>query len=277
MSIYFILFFFIYSFLLIYISKKKKYFLDQKVEKHKRYSSSTKSYSLGGFLLISFFYFQFVIVSTDLFLLTFLNFLFLIGLLSDLKRLNSVSLRFFLQLIFIFLFIQILQLEINNTKIVIIDNILKNNYMNMIFVLFCLMILVNGSNFIDGINGLLIGYYIVVIFVLILKFDQGFNTNSHFLINLMPILLIIYILNIKGLIYMGDSGAYLLSLFVGIYLIQFSYFNSHISPYLIIVLLWYPCFELLFSMIRRNQKKKKTYKPDTMHLHQLLFSVYKKI
>ena len=62
----------------------------------------------------------------------------------------------------------------------------------------------------------------------------------------------------------------------GIYLINFSYNHQHISPFFIIVLLWYPCFELLFSMIRRLIKKSETYKPDTNHLHQLIYYFIKK-
>ena len=75
---------------------------------------------------------------------------------------------------------------------------------------------------------------------------------------------------------MGDSGAYLLSFIAGYYLIEFSSNNIAISPYFIIVLLWYPCFELLFSMIRRSSKDIKTYKPDTLHLHQMIYVYFKK-
>ena len=74
---------------------------------------------------------------------------------------------------------------------------------------------------------------------------------------------------------MGDSGAYLISLFSGVYLINFAYYNYFISPYFVIVLLWYPCFELLFSMIRRSIYKSKTYKPDVLHLHQLIYNLIK--
>ena len=48
------------------------------------------------------------------------------------------------------------------------------------------------------------------------------------------------------------------------------------SPFFIILLLWYPCFELLFSMIRRNGSKTTMYKPDIYHLHQMLFNFFKK-
>ena len=74
---------------------------------------------------------------------------------------------------------------------------------------------------------------------------------------------------------MGDSGAYLLSLFTGVYLINFSYNHNFVSPYFIILLLWYPCFELLFSMIRRSIYKSKTYKPDVLHLHQFIYNFIK--
>ena len=39
----------------------------------------------------------------------------------------------------------------------------------------------------------------------------------------------------------------ILSLLVGFFLINFSQINNTVSPYLFVVLLWYPCFELLFS------------------------------
>ena len=98
-------------------------------------------------------------------------------------------------------------------------------------------------------------------------------------LNNKPIVIVLFILlifNLSGYLYLGDSGSYLLSLFTGFFLIEFSNANPAISPYFIIVLLWYPCFELLFSMIRRFLKKKETYKPDTEHLHQLFYKLISK-
>ncbi len=271
----FIILFLIFTFALVFISKKKNFFLDMKNEKHKKYSSNSKSYFLGGIFLITYFTYELLYLSRDFFLITLLSLIFIIGLLSDLKKLNSVSLRFFLQLILMFFFIQLIGLEINNTKIPFIDQMLQNNYVNMFFVLFCLSILINGSNFIDGINGLLLGYYLVLFSIIFFKFDESFQIDLEFILMLILILAIILAFNTAGYIYMGDSGAYLLSLFTGIYLIKFSFFNNYISPYIVVVMLWYPCFELLFSMIRRNLKKNKTYKPDTQHLHHLVFSLLK--
>ena len=138
------------------------------------------------------------------------------------------------------------------------------------------MVLINGANFIDGLNGLLIKYFLFVYLVIFYNFSHYATIDVNFLANLIMILLFILILNLTGFIYMGDSGAYLLSLFTGIYLIDFSSQNFSVSPYLVIVFLWYPCFELLFSMIRRYFSESKAYKPDALHLHQLIYIFFKK-
>ena len=134
------------------------------------------------------------------------------------------------------------------------------------------MVLINGSNFIDGLNGLLLKYYLLIYLVLFFYFGETQFVDKIFLLNFLIILTILLSLNLSGHIYMGDSGAYLLSLFSGAYLINFAFNNIFISPYFIIVLLWYPCFELLFSMIRRFKYKSKTYKPDSLHLHQFIYN-----
>ena len=41
-------------------------------------------------------------------------------------------------------------------------------------------------------------------------------------------------------------------------------------------LLWYPAFEILFSMLRKIRLNFSPMEPDTNHLHQLLFFSYKR-
>jgi len=274
---YFIIFFLIFCFLLINISKKYNLFVDFKLEKHKRFSSNLKSYSIGGVLLITFFIYSFILNQKNYLLFLFLFSIFFIGLFSDLKKLNSVNLRFFLQIILVIFFIHFVDLKISYTRIYLIDAILKDNILvNIIFTTFCLLILINGGNFVDGLNGLILKYNIIIYVILFFGFSNHFvYLEKQFLQNLIIVLSILLTLNLTGFLYMGDSGAYSLSLFTGIYLINFSNENFTISPYLVVLLLWYPCFELLFSMIRRFLKMVKTYKPDTYHLHQLVYNFFK--
>ena len=42
-------------------------------------------------------------------------------------------------------------------------------------------------------------------------------------------------------------------------------------PYFIILLLWYPCIENLFSIIRKKINNFNATNPDNNHLHQLIF------
>ena len=130
--------------------------------------------------------------------------------------------------------------------------------MNKSFTLFCLMILINGNNFVDGINTLLIGYNIILTIFLLVTFKE-FLHNSEILEDYLIILLVLLVFNFNGKIILGDAGAYILAFFLGVYLIDFARNNPYLSPFFIISLLWYPCFELLFSIIRRLKYLKKTY------------------
>ena len=60
----------------------------------------------------------------------------LLGVLSDLKYLESASLRFILQISIVLLFVILNELTIVDTRIIILDEILKNIYFNYIFVSF---------------------------------------------------------------------------------------------------------------------------------------------
>ena len=75
---------------------------------------------------------------------------------------------------------------------------------------------------------------------------------------------------------MGDSGSYALGLICGFFLIKLYELNDEISPYFIVLLLWYPCFENLFSIIRKFSFRKSPVNADNNHLHQLVYYYLKK-
>jgi UDP-N-acetylmuramyl pentapeptide phosphotransferase/UDP-N-acetylglucosamine-1-phosphate transferase len=75
---------------------------------------------------------------------------------------------------------------------------------------------------------------------------------------------------------MGDSGSYVLSLICGYFLIEIHQLNAVISPYFIVLLLWYPCFENLFSILRKFILKRSPIKADDNHFHQLVFFYIRK-
>ena len=104
-----------------------------------------------------------------------------------------------------------------------------------------------------------------------LNFFLDLELEKNLIINLMIILIYLFLLNINNKLFMGDSGSYVLSLICGYLLIKTYAVNQNISPYFIILLLWYPCFENLFSIIRKFSFKRSPIAADNNHFHQLLF------
>ena len=264
--IYFIFILIAYS-----VCRKFNFFLDIKNLDHKKFASNQKNYFVGGFFIALILIYNFV-EQKDYFYGLFFLFIFIVGLFADFKLFNNPKLRLLAQISILIFFVYFLDIKISSTRIEIIDILFENNFINYAFTVFCLAILINGSNFVDGINTLLINYYIIIL-GLILFFLRDVNIDQYLIINLFSLLIIILLFNIFGQIILGDSGAYILSLFVGLILIELSNENNFISPYFVILLIWYPCFELLFSMIRRLVFNLYSYEPDTMHLHQMILKI----
>ena len=96
MYINFLFFFIIFSLIFTYFCKRNNFILDYKLEKHKRFSSKLKSNSIGGIFLIIFLIYEFLFIQSNYIFLLFLIFIFIVGFMSDIKKLNNVGLRFFL-------------------------------------------------------------------------------------------------------------------------------------------------------------------------------------
>jgi len=241
---------------------------------HQKFFNKNKIQLSGGIFLLPVLVFINYDYSSEFILA--IVFIFILGLLSDLSLFSSAKARFMFQFIIIFLFLFFSETKLTSLRIDFIDFILENNISSLIFTLFCLMILVNGTNFIDGLNGLVLNYYLVITLII---FKLGLFEFSKVEINDIYLIIIILfyltILNFLNKLYLGDSGSYLLGFVMGYLLIDI-YESSYIfSPYFIALLLWYPAFEILFSIIRKMIQKKSPLKPDNRHLHHLLFSYIK--
>ena len=90
----------------------------------------------------------------------------MLGIISDLKLIKSANKRLFFQILIVFGFIISSDTQITNTRIYFLDDILSIKYFNYLFVIFCILILINGSNFFDGLNTLNIGYYFFIILII---------------------------------------------------------------------------------------------------------------
>ena len=250
------------------VFKKKGILVNYSGDIHQSFSNKKDVPLAGGlFTLIPIVFFL-----NDLFINFFIVLIYLIGFFSDRKIVVSPKKRFLLQCFLILLFVIIFDIRINSSRIELFDLILNNKIFATFFSAFCLLILINGSNFIDGLNGLLIS---CAIFILLMLSKLNLIDNSiisYQSINLIIfILLLLLLLNIFNVLMLGDSGAYLLGFFMGLMIISSHVSNPDVSPYFFISLIWYPCFENLFSILRKINRKFSPLKPDSKHLHQLVF------
>ena len=244
-------------------------------DRHQKFASNKIVPLTGGvFLFLSFLYFiNYEVLSFILF--SFL--IFILGIFSDLKDIKSAFVRFIIQISIVLTFVVFNDLQLFNTKIYLLDKLLSNDSFNYIFVSFCILIVINGSNFFDGLNTLNIGYYLLLsLIIFYLKQNQIISVNEIFIEYLLIVLLIIFFFNLINKIYLGDSGSYLLGFTFSVFLIKLYIDNQHLSPFFIIVLLWYPSYETLFSIIRKNIMNKSPMDPDSNHLHQQIFHLVKK-
>ena len=255
--------------------RKNSLLLNFTGEKHQKFVIKEKVPLSGGFvLLISYF---FIFFNYDINLSFYLLLIFCLGLFSDLNFISSPKIRFLFQLIILCTFVYFFKLEINNTRIIILDKMMENNFFSYFFVIFCVLILVNGTNFIDGLNTNVLGYYLILsIFILNQDFYNLLEMDKFQWITWIYCLAVLYIFNLFKQLFIGDGGAYLIGLFYSFLVIKIFAVNSLISPFYIILLLWYPCFEILFSIFRKINFNRSPLYPDNKHLHQILYVLFKK-
>jgi UDP-N-acetylmuramyl pentapeptide phosphotransferase/UDP-N-acetylglucosamine-1-phosphate transferase len=268
------------SFFLYYFFNKKNFLLDQiSSSKHKQLTSkdsSNKVILCGGIIVFinSLFFFD-----NQLYIIKIFSFFILIiGILSDINKFNSPKFRIISQF-FIVLFFLLLNknLIISDLRIDFLNSYLEIELISIFFTIFCMLILINGSNFLDGLNTLVIGYYflaLTTIVIVSIQFNLNINPNVCYLIIFLSIILL---LNFFNKIYLGDAGSYLISFLTAYFLLDFVSNNDSISPYFICLLLWYPAFENLFSILRRFSLKKKVDQADQGHLHQMIYTKFKAI
>ena len=257
---------------ILFINKfllKKNILINETGDLHQKFSSKSSVPLTGGvFIFLGFLFNYDGIYSFILFSLAIL----ILGILSDLKLIRSAKKKLLLQIFFILFYIVYNDVQLSDTRIDFLDMILRNNYINYFFVTFCILIIVNGSNFIDGMNTLCIGYYLLITSIIYyLKLSDLISIENISILYLFIVLLFAFIINLKNKFFLGDSGSYLIGFIFSILLINIYKWNPGLSPFFIILLLWYPSYENLFSIFRKNILKKSAMYPDAKHAHQLIY------
>ena len=141
----------------------------------------------------------------------------------------------------------------------------------------CFLFIINGSNLIDGFNGLLV-IHLLIINLVILSLNINGDKNFIFLIIGQIIILFLFLLfNFpKAKMFFGDSGSYLFGSLTVMNVIETNNKNPEISSFFFCVILFYLFFEVFFSFFRKLVLKKSPLKPDDKHLHMLFYKYLEK-
>ena len=230
-------------------------------------------------LLLIITYLYFLIFKNVVFFqyFSFCSLLFLLGFLDDLKVNIKPKVRLVLMIIFIFALVKYNNFYLEKTGIKFLNDwISSSEIFSLLFIGLCFLFVINGSNLIDGYNGLLGIHSLIILLNLFLInfFSSNFNLANLIFFQIIALITFLSFNFPKAKIFLGDGGSYFLGAFIAITVIKTSLANPAISPFYFCILLFYLFFEVFFSFFRKLIKEKKSpIHPDTKHLHMLLYKL----
>ncbi len=253
--------------------------LDTDFDKPQAFHKSEIPRSGGLACLISFFIF--VMLNNLLFTTFYVDYLalgtglFLIGFLDDIKFRLSPKARLASMTAILFVSIKVFSIQIYGVDFIFLNQILSIKIVYLFFIILCFLFIINGSNLIDGFNGLLAFQLIIINSILLFINIENELQSLSILITAQIIILLIFLLfNFPSAkIFMGDGGAYLFGTFTALNVIETNNSNPNVSSFFFTILLFYLFFEVFFSFLRKLAQKKSPIKPDSEHLHMLSYKI----
>ena len=216
------------SITLIFIQSKYLFLVDAPREQTHKSKYNKNTPLIGGiFMFITIATFMpYIEYSSNSFLMTTFLFSFLtLGVFSDLKTNFSPKFRLLLQSSLVIIFIFLLELKINKTGLFFLEYFIDNTIFNLLFTSVCIIILINGSNFCDGVNCNVIGYYLIVTLAIFFM-DLQKPSNFPDIKIIITIFSVFYFINLFQKSFLGDNGVYVITVFMGLYVINFINFNT---------------------------------------------------
>ena len=196
-------------------------------------------------------------------------------IIEDIKNFLSPKLR--LAILFFVSTIYVSFTDLPNIKIFSISIDEQNRIIFYSLYILSLMMIMNGFNFIDGLNGIssfnFIAIFLSIYFLADIYQDEEIKHWSIFLILSS---LFFLVLNFPfGKFFLGDSGSYLYAFLSGSTIIMLFERNVEAPTMLALLLLSYPITEIIFSIFRKSFKKFSPMAPDNLHIHHLIYDKLK--
>ena len=199
---------------------------------------------------------------------------FITGLVEDLTKKVGAKERLLATMISAAFAGELLNAWLTNVQVFGVDWVLSIPILSMIFTCFCIAGVAHSFNLIDGYNGLSGAVATIILIALAYVAFQvrdypimiccfaGIGAIMGFLFWNYP----------KGLIFLGDGGAYLIGFWIAELSLLLVLRNPTISKWFPLLLCFYPIFETMFTIYRRIALKRVSPGiPDAAHLHQIIY------
>jgi len=259
----------------VFISKKLDFYDKPNVRK----IHDSKVFNTGG-IIIYFFYLiivNFFEFNHNIELIISIGFfIFMIGFIDDRINLNPS-----IKIIFIIIpsaYLILSGININNLGNYEYIGLLNLGKFQLPFLILATGLLINATNYIDGVDGLLLTFFICSLSYYIFLIEE---TNTIYLIKLLLVPVILnLIMNLlpsksKIKIFSGNTGSLFIGFFISFLTIElYNSFNIH--PVYLIWPLWYPVYDFLFVSTNRAILKKSIFSADNSHLHHKILIKFKK-
>ena len=186
---------------------------------------------------------------------------------SPFKRMISILASIVMMFVF-------LDIRIDFLGFTLVDYLLSNSIVSLLFTLLVVGGVVNAINIIDGYNGLLIGYSIAVLLAIAYVANiLGDDLVIQLSLILIASLLGVFIFNFPfGKIFMGDGGAYFIGFMMAVIGLMLGNRNEEVSHWFILLLFIYPLYETAFSVYRKKiVRNTSPSQPDGYHLHMMIY------
>lgn len=199
---------------------------------------------------------------------------FIVGLVEDTTHKVGVKLRLLAAFISGILVYVLFDIKVTGIDIPWIDSIFQYDWIVIPITAFAIAGVANAYNIIDGFNGLA---SMVAAICLVAIATVAFRVQDMLIIQLCLLLIApllgFFIWNYpRGLIFLGDAGAYLIGFWTAILSILIVARHPNVSPWFALMVNAYPITETLFTIWRRSfHQGKNPGLPDAAHFHSLIY------
>lgn len=198
----------------------------------------------------------------------------LVGITEDLTKKIRVRTRLVITVFSALLAGHLLNAWIIRIDVPGLDHILTIPLCSIVFTCVAITGLANAYNIIDGFNGL--ASMVAIITLLAITYVAFRVGDMSIVIAALPMagaLAGFFLWNYpRGLIFLGDGGAYLVGFWIATLSILLVTHNSQVSPWFAVLVNCYPIFETLFSIWRKKiHQGKSPGQADAAHFHSLIY------